>query len=64
MIDEIIGILNEYNSHLDREYDNDLVLLTEKIISDLGKTKNDIKALNRAIPNDIPNEIVEKLKKM
>lgn len=62
MLDEIIKILNDYLSNLDREYDHDSIILTEQLISSISSEKENIAVLLSAIPNDVPASIVEKLK--
>ena len=62
MIDEIIEIIELYLNNLDREYDSDMVLLSEKILIELANTKNDILALVSAVPTDIPEDVKKKLK--
>ena len=62
MIDDIIKIMELYLNSLDREYDNDMVMLTEKILSELNSTKSDMLALFSAVPCDISNDVKNKLK--
>jgi len=64
MLDEIIKILNDYLSNLDREYDNDSVILTEQIINSLSLEKEKLAALLSVIPNDVPSPVVDKLKQI
>ncbi|MBQ6991408.1 MAG: hypothetical protein IJN50_00595 [Clostridia bacterium] len=64
MINEANEILKLYLENLDREYDNDMVLLTEKILADLDSVKKDIKTLISVIPNDISDEVKERMKEL
>lgn len=62
MIDEIIEIIELYLDNLDREYDNDMVVLAEKILNDLDNTRSDIFALFSAVPMDVPEDVKDKVK--
>ena len=64
MIDDIIEIMQFYLNSLDREYDNGMVILTEKILRELDCAKSDILALVSAVPGDVPDDIKNKLKKI
>ena len=62
MLNEIIQNLKDYLSILDREYDNDSIILTEQIIESLSSSKEKMVTLFSAIPNDVPSSVVDKLK--
>lgn len=62
MIDDIIEIIKIYLDSLDREYDNDMVLLTEKILGELNATRDDVKKLLTAVPGDVELGVKDSLK--
>ena len=62
MIDDIIEIIEFYLDSLDREYDNDMVVLAEKILRELNITRNDIKTLLTAVPGDVELEVKDALR--
>lgn len=64
MLNEIEKILNEYEEELDREYDNDQILMMNKANNTLQLLKSELKILLSAIPNEINRSTIEKLKKI
>lgn len=62
MIDCIVEIIKLYLNELDREYDNDMVLLAEKVLNQANDLKKDINILLSAVPTDISEEIKGKLR--
>lgn len=62
MIDDIIKILNLYLVSLDREYDNDMIILTEKILRELNITRDDVRSLLSAVPVDVLDTMKDSLK--
>lgn len=64
MLNEIEKILNEYEEGLDREYDNDQILMMNKANNTLQLLKSELKILLSVIPNEINRSTIEKLKKI
>jgi len=62
MIDDIIKILKLYLVSLDREYDNDMIILTEKILRELDITRENVTSLLSAVPADISDSMKDSLK--